>query len=207
MIGTRKLEGGSPARDVGAYLSAPYVRMLIPDSEEGGYSAEVLELPGCVSQGESADEAYENLQDAMAGWIAASLDHNRPIPEPVGEKEYGGHFPLRMSTELHRAVALRAAYEGVSLNQWIVRAIAERLAGESLADQIVARLAGRMSVEVIAGVRMEFRGDGAASPEEITTARIGPQTVVTPDTVYADLRDVASHPVGAIRSRKESINA
>jgi antitoxin HicB len=140
--GTRK--GRNKNAQVEAYLSAPYVRMLVPDAEEGGFSAEVLELPGCVSQGETAEEAYENLEDAMAGWLAASLAHNRPIPEPVGEKEFSGNFPLRMSTELHRAAARRAGYEGVSLNQWIMRAIAERVTGEDLADKICDRLAGRL---------------------------------------------------------------
>jgi antitoxin HicB len=137
---------------VQAYLAKPYTRVLVPDSEEGGYIAEVLELPGCLSQGETPDEAYANLEEAMAGYIAASLDHGKPVPEPVGAKEYSGHFPLRISSELHRAAALRAMHEGISLNQWIGQAIAERLAARNLADEVVARLK-----DVVAGRRRRRR--------------------------------------------------
>src|SRR3972149_780338 len=144
--------------EVAAYLDAPYVRMLVPDAEEGGFSAEVLELPGCISQGETAEEAYENLQDAMAGWIGASLAHGRPIPEPVGEKEFSGNFPLRVSANLHRAAALRAMHEGVSLNQWIMRAISERLAGEDVADRVASKLAQHLSIRVLGGVHVQYGG-------------------------------------------------
>ncbi len=37
-----------------------------PD-ESGGYSAAVLELPGCVSEGETLEEAYANIADALSG--------------------------------------------------------------------------------------------------------------------------------------------
>ena len=112
------------------YLERPYTRMLVPDPEDGGFVAEVLELPGCLSQGETPEEAYANLQDAMAGWIAVSLEAGHAIPEPAGLNEYSGRFALRISSELHRQAALRALREGVSLNQWIALAMAEKVSGE-----------------------------------------------------------------------------
>ncbi|MBD2770817.1 type II toxin-antitoxin system HicB family antitoxin [Iningainema tapete] len=39
------------------------------DSEYEGYVAEVLELPGCVSQGKTLDEASENIKDAIRGYL------------------------------------------------------------------------------------------------------------------------------------------
>jgi len=129
-----------PETELASYLSAPFVRMLIPNTEGEGYVAEVLELPGCLSEGETPEEAYRNLDEAMSGYIASLLDHNRPVPEPVGTKEYSGHFPLRMSTELHRAAALRAIQEGISLNQWIAKAITWQVAGQSIADEVVKKL-------------------------------------------------------------------
>lgn len=160
------------AKAIGRYLSAPYVRMLIPNAEEGGYLAEVLELPGCISEGETPEEAYRNLEEAMGGWIATSLDHNRPIPEPVGAREYSGHFPLRMSSELHRAAALRAMQEGVSLNQWITRAITANVATEDVlgrfADAVAVKVAGRLVVDIAAGVRMQIRDLGPVTFEDST---------------------------------------
>ena len=112
-------------------MALPYTRMLIPDPDEGGFIAEVLELPGCLSQGETVEEAFANLEEAMSGYLAASLEAAKTIPEPVGLKEYSGRFPLRISSDLHRSSALRAMSEGVSLNQWIGQALAEKLAGSA----------------------------------------------------------------------------
>ena len=145
MTTERRVQARRLAGQLARYLSAPYVRMIIPNSEEGGYLAEVLELPGCISEGETPEEAYRNLEDAMEGWIAASLDTNRPIPDPVGEREYSGHFPLRMSTELHRIAALRAMQEGVSLNHWIASAIAEKVAKQDLADALADKIASKVA--------------------------------------------------------------
>ncbi len=41
------------------------------------------ELPGCVTAGETEEEALALLCDAMAGWFEAALDHDLPIPEPA----------------------------------------------------------------------------------------------------------------------------
>ena len=125
---------------VASYMAMPYTRMLIPDPEEGGFIAEVLELPGCITAGSTPVEAYRNLEDALAGYIAVELDRGHTIPNPVGMKEYSGRFPLRMSSDLHREAAIRALNEGISLNQWIGQAIAERLAKVSLADELVVRI-------------------------------------------------------------------
>jgi antitoxin HicB len=182
----RREEMSSRVRDVTAYLNAPYIRMLIPDTEEGGYVAEVLELPGCISDGDSPEEAYRNLQEAMEGWIATAIDHDQPIPEPVGDREYGGHFPLRISTELHRAAALRAMQEGISLNQWFAKAIAAQVTGENLAerlvDQIADKVAERISVGVSGGfhVSMERVRTAASTPSKVVRAAIsGPETIDT----------------------------
>lgn len=187
MSTVRKVETTGPAREVRSYLSAPYIRMLIPDPEEGGYIAEILELPGCVTDGDTPEEAYRNLEEVMAGWIRASLDHGKPIPEPVGIKEYSGHFPLRMSTELHRVAALRAMQEGISLNQWITKAITTQVARENLvedlAHQIAAEVLGRISLDFAAAFRLQWTGvgSGASLPSNVT------RTVITPDVIRASL--------------------
>lgn len=141
--------------DAQSYLAAPYTRMLIPDPDEGGFIAEVLELPGCVSQGETPEEAIRNLEEAMTGYIGASLDHGKPIPPPVGLKEFSGHFPLRLSSELHREAAMRAMYEGVSLNQWIGQAIAERLAARSLASEVVASIRDSITMQMTSTIHVD----------------------------------------------------
>ena len=58
-----------------------YTIVLIPEPEEGGYSVIVPALPGCVTQGETVEEAIAMAQDAIAGWIAVAEEHGEPIPE------------------------------------------------------------------------------------------------------------------------------
>jgi len=188
MTAKRQVKLRGSAGELARYLGAPYVRMIIPNTEEGGYLAEVLELPGCITEGDTPEEAYRNLEDAMAGWIAASLDTKRPIPEPVGDKEYSGHFPLRMSTELHRAAALRAMQEGISLNQWIVGAIAAQVTGQNLvgdlADQIAAKVIGRISMRVSGGV---FWSLAAATLEDFVQGTIAPSRGSSAATTAQDV--------------------
>jgi predicted RNase H-like HicB family nuclease len=45
------------------------------DSEYQGYVAEVLELPGCVSQGKILDEAIDNIKDAIKGYLYVQEKH------------------------------------------------------------------------------------------------------------------------------------
>lgn len=60
-------------------------------AEEGGYWGEVLELPGCVSQGETIDEFMSNIIEALEAVLASESEEPqvRIYPEPViAEKGY-----------------------------------------------------------------------------------------------------------------------
>lgn len=48
------------------------------DSEYQGYVASVPELPGCVSQGKTLDEAIENIRDAIKGYLHVQAKHGNP---------------------------------------------------------------------------------------------------------------------------------
>ena len=50
-------------------------------AEEGGYVASVPELPGCVSEGRTFEEAWDMIQDAMHGWLEVAIEHGDPIPD------------------------------------------------------------------------------------------------------------------------------
>lgn len=52
---------------------------------EGGFVVSVPELPGCISEGETFEEALVMIRDAMAGWLAVARNHADPIPEPFIE--------------------------------------------------------------------------------------------------------------------------
>lgn len=50
---------------------------LEPDELDGGWIAECEELPGCMSQGETEEEALANVQDAIGAVLASHLDATR----------------------------------------------------------------------------------------------------------------------------------
>jgi predicted RNase H-like HicB family nuclease len=56
----------------------------VPESEGGGYVAYVEELPGAISEGDSLEEARENLRDA----ISLLLEANRELKKPEHGKRY-----------------------------------------------------------------------------------------------------------------------
>ena len=109
------------------YLALPYSVTLTPDrDDEGrrGWVAEVADLPGCISQGDTPDEAIERIRNAMAGWISVALEDGREIPPPRDKDTYSGRFLVRLPASLHAELARQAEREHVSLNQLVATALA-----------------------------------------------------------------------------------
>jgi antitoxin HicB len=50
----------------------------------GGWLAEVPELPGCMSDGASPQEAVDNVMDAIGCWLEAAREDGRAAPQPAG---------------------------------------------------------------------------------------------------------------------------
>lgn len=55
--------------------------ILYPDHEDGGWVAEVPSLPGCVSQGETREDALNNVRDAIQAWIDGATQTGMDVPE------------------------------------------------------------------------------------------------------------------------------
>lgn len=65
------------------YMALPYSYTLIPDREFGGFTIKVNELPGCLSQGDTPDEAVARVREAMELWITCRLEDGLPVPVPI----------------------------------------------------------------------------------------------------------------------------
>jgi antitoxin HicB len=101
------------------------VRPLSSD-EGGGYLVEFPDLPGCISDGDTIQEAIANGLEAKAEWIATMHEAGRPIPAPSGipERHYSGKWQIRAPRWLHRHLIERAEQEGISLNTLAVSLLA-----------------------------------------------------------------------------------
>ncbi len=118
------------------YLKAPYARILIPESD-GTYTAEILEFPGCLAQGDTAQEALANLEQAARGWIVAALEQGQEIPPPTTNQGFSGRLALRLPRSLHKQATRLAQRDGTSLNQFLVTAVAARVGAEDIFNKIV----------------------------------------------------------------------
>src|SRR5262249_37466832 len=89
--------------------------------EDEGFVAVATDLPGSSAFGDTQDEALQELQDAITGWIEAQRSAGNPVPAPsTPSREYSGKVLVRMPRSLHTKLALTAKSEDVSLNQYIV---------------------------------------------------------------------------------------
>jgi predicted RNase H-like HicB family nuclease len=110
-------------KDLAYYMNLPYTITLKRGIGEGEryWVARVVELPHCLTHGATAEEALRDIEDAKCEWLKSNLEDKLPIPEPA---RFTGQYHLRMPPSLHEALTLRSESEEVSLNQFIVTALA-----------------------------------------------------------------------------------
>ena len=60
--------------------------VLIEQDEDGVFVAEVPSLPGCISQGQSREEATENIKEAIELYLESLQAHDEPVPPPITEE-------------------------------------------------------------------------------------------------------------------------
>jgi len=58
----------------------PYTFCIIPDGD--GYTGYVAECNGCITCGDTVEEVWLHLQDALEGWLRAVKKLNRQAPQP-----------------------------------------------------------------------------------------------------------------------------
>lgn len=67
------------------YLSLKYSLSLYPE-EDGGYTVMIPDLPGCLAQGDTLEEAIENINEARELWIETVYHSNKkaiPLPSKI----------------------------------------------------------------------------------------------------------------------------
>lgn len=108
------------------YMKLPYTRIIQETNDESGhyYYGRILELDGCQSTGDTLEELYNNLNEALEGYIETKLENNLEIPRPVSQDDYSGKFIVRVPKSLHMRLAIEAEKEGISLNQYALYKLA-----------------------------------------------------------------------------------
>jgi predicted RNase H-like HicB family nuclease len=108
-----RLGGFAKARgldEIEEILRRPYTRVLKPNND-GTWFARVVEFAGCMTEGETAEKAIANLEEAAAAWIAVQLEDGAPIPPaPQGAKH--GALRNRGHAECGKAVDPKKTHYG-----------------------------------------------------------------------------------------------
>ena len=111
----------------------PFELRPLEFAEGGGWLVVFPDLPGCMSDGETPEEAVANGRDAVSAWIEAARQAGRDIPRP-GESP-SGKFIARIPRSLHIRLAARARQEGVSMNALVSAFLAEGLGRRESPEQ------------------------------------------------------------------------
>ena len=101
----------------------------LSDEDGGGYLITFPDLPGCMSDGETIEEAMINGRDAFSAWMSARIHLGKPIPKPTrhGESADPVRLMQRLPRSLHANLVARAKAEGTSLNTLVTMLLAEGL--------------------------------------------------------------------------------
>lgn len=106
-------------------MSDHYTYRVTWSAEDDEHLGLCAEFPSLSWLAPTPAEALSGIRELVAGCIEDMLANDEEPPRPFADRDYSGKFMVRVPPETHRALAIRAAEEGVSMN----RLVGARLAG------------------------------------------------------------------------------
>ena len=85
--------------------------------EDGEHVGLCAEFPSLSWLAATPASALKGIRQVVADVVADMQASGEAIPVPLAEKHYSGEFRVRIPPEVHRALAMQAAEQGVSLNR------------------------------------------------------------------------------------------
>jgi antitoxin HicB len=95
-------------------LEYPFAMSPLSEEEGGGYLIEFPDLPGCMSDGATPEEALHNGADAVRCWIEAMREAGRPIPAP--SKAAVGKRTISVGSAVYQIIAEEAQRQGLNVD-------------------------------------------------------------------------------------------
>lgn len=102
-----------------------YTYLVTWSAEDSEFVGTCLEFPSLSWLAATQDEALHGIRDVVREVVKDLHASGEPIPEPLSSRTYSGKFNLRVGERLHRKLALEAAQEHLSLNQYVVRRLGD----------------------------------------------------------------------------------
>ncbi len=102
-----------------------YTYRVTWSAEDAEFVGTCLEFPSLSWLAATQDDALHGIRDVVRDVVKDLHAGGEPIPEPLSSRVYSGKFNLRVGERLHRKLALEAAQEHLSLNQYVVRRLSD----------------------------------------------------------------------------------
>ena len=99
--------------------SEHYTYRVTWSAEDGEFVGLCAEFPLLSWLASSQEDAFSGIRKLVAESVADMEANGEQPPEPMADRAYSGKFMVRVPPETHRALAIRAAEEGVSLNRLV----------------------------------------------------------------------------------------
>jgi predicted HicB family RNase H-like nuclease len=88
--------------------------------EDDTHIARCFEFPTLIAHGPNPEEALKQIKKVVKETYLWMKEEDEEIPEPLGIRVYKGNLSLRTSPEIHRKLAMKAAEQKISINQYIL---------------------------------------------------------------------------------------
>ena len=99
--------------------TAHYTYRVTWSAEDGEFVATCLEFPSLSWLAATQARALSGIRKLIDEVVADLVGADESVPVPLAERHYSGRFNVRISPELHRELALKAADHRMSLNRYL----------------------------------------------------------------------------------------
>lgn len=113
-----------------------YLKIVEWSDEDQCYIGSVPGWIGKCCHGDDEEKVYRQLSGIVDEWIETYENEGIPVPPATTGKKYSGKFHLRLGSELHQALAIRALQTGTSLNSYCVQLLKLDITGMTIKNYI-----------------------------------------------------------------------
>ena len=99
-------------------INESYIKVVEWSTEDGCFIGSAPPLVGPCCHGDDEMEVYQQLCNIVHDWVELHRREGTQLPQASAGKEYSGKFVLRVGSEMHQLLAIRAMQQGISLNNY-----------------------------------------------------------------------------------------
>ena len=100
-----------------------YLKIVEWSDEDQCYVGSIPGWIGKCCHGDNEVEVYHQLGQILEEWIKIYEEDKIPLPSSITAKKYSGKFQLRIDSDLHKALAIKAMQADESLNNFCGKAL------------------------------------------------------------------------------------